>query len=115
MYPTTPDFYARYGVPINEIYPYLALRISGKISTLFIAKHYRWGNRFCKIYSPVPPKTFYQTLWWDYFYQGIQAWHAFSEPQRHEYRSIVKSKKMRMYGINLWLRYFLRAQNWPYD
>ena len=120
--------YHRYGVYIRDIYPFLALRVSGKFKNLFIFEHhndYLWrggnlpsaypsgpnhqftimGFKVDKLYYPYNPRTTVQQTWRSYFAKGETNWKLMDEYWRNFYH--LQAKHRNMTSKNRYLSLFL--------
>jgi hypothetical protein len=88
-------------------YPYIGLRVRGKLTPIGIFKEYWYGRRVDRMYKPTNPRTYEQQNVRQLLFWGYQKWHTFDAQTKLYYNKLRPKDKL--YGFHQWIRLFYKA------
>lgn len=86
-------------------YPFLGLRVRGKLPGIAIFKEYWYGRRVDKLYVPYNPNTDQQQAWRSYFAAGVAVWQGLTPAEKVVYQQ--DAKRFKILGFNRFLTKYL--------
>ncbi len=86
-------------------YPFIGIRVRGKLGGIAIFKEYWYGRRVDRLYYPYNPQTEKQQAWRGYFADGMAAWQALPIEEKRVWNE--SAKRYRLYGYHRFMKKYM--------